>query len=67
MIHIKRFIDRVSMLESRQSKDFVMTISDARLLRDELSKILVDMVNLSNEAKNIEEPILKLEVRGGKF
>lgn len=67
MIHIKRFIDRVSMLESRQSKDFVMTISDARLLRDELSKILVDMVNLSNEAKNIEEPILKFEVRGGKF
>lgn len=67
MIHIKRFIDRVSMLESRQSKDFVMTISDARLLRDELSKILVDMVNLSNEAKNIEEPILKFEVRGSKF
>ena len=36
MIHIKRFIDRVSVVESKHGKDFVMPIIEARGLRDEL-------------------------------
>ena len=30
MIHIKRFIDRVSVVESKHGKDFVMPIIEAR-------------------------------------
>ena len=43
MIHIKRFIDKVSVLESRQSKDLIIPISEARGLRDELAKLLADL------------------------
>ena len=39
-MHIKRFIDRVSNIESRQGKDVVIPLSDARGLRDELAKLL---------------------------
>jgi hypothetical protein len=67
MIHIKRFIDRVSMVESKQGKDFVMPIIEARGLRDELAKILVDQYQLNSEKKPDEEPVIKVEIKGGSF
>jgi hypothetical protein len=42
MLQIKRFIDKVSVMESRQGKDVVIPISEARILRDELSKLIID-------------------------
>lgn len=67
MIHIKRFIDRVSMIESKQGKDFVMPIIEARGLRDELAKLLADKYQLNQESKPDEEPVIKLEIKGGSF
>lgn len=67
MINIKRFIERVSVLESKQGKDFVMPIAEARALRDELAKLLADQYQLNNEKKSQEEPIIKLEIKGGSF
>ena len=40
MIYIKKFIDKVSYVESKQNKDLVMPVADARGLRDELAKLL---------------------------
>jgi hypothetical protein len=67
MIHIKRFIDRVSMIESKQGKDFVMPIIEARGLRDELAKLLADQYKNLNEKKPEEEPVIKVEIKGGSF
>jgi len=67
MIYIKRFVDRVSLLESKQSKDFVIPISEARGLRDELTKILADCYAQSQDKKPIEEPNIKIEFKGGTF
>jgi hypothetical protein len=65
-MHIKRFIDRVSNIESRQGKDVVIPLSDARGLRDELAKLLVDHYEISDVKKNTSE-IIQLELVGGKF
>jgi len=65
-MHIKRFIDRVSNIESRQGKDVVIPLSDARGLRDELAKLLVDHYEISDAKKNTSE-IIQLELVGGKF
>jgi len=65
-MHIKRFIDRVSNIESRQGKDVVIPLSDARGLRDELAKLLVDHYEISDVKKNSSE-IIQLELVGGKF
>lgn len=66
MIHIKRFIDRIAHVESRQGKDVVITLTDARALRDELSKLLVDNYKLlEGAAKQVET--IQVEVTGGKF
>lgn len=66
MIHIKKFIDRMSVMESRKNKDLVMTMEDARGLRDEVSKLLVDLHELSSNSKNNSE-VIEVEIKGGTF
>ena len=65
-MHIKRFIDRVSNIESRQGKDVVIPLSDARGLRDELAKLLVDHYEVTEGKKNTSE-VIQVEIVGGKF
>ena len=66
MIHIKRFIDRVASIESRQGKDVVIPLSDARGLRDEIAKLLVDHYEVTEGKKNTSE-VIQVELVGGKF
>ena len=66
MIHIKRFIDRVANIESKQGKDVVIPLSDARGLRDELAKLLADHYE-SNEGKKNTSEVIQVELVGGKF
>jgi hypothetical protein len=66
MIHIKRFIDRVANIESRQGKDVIIPLSDARGLRDELAKLLVDHYESTEGKKNTSE-VIQVELVGGKF
>ena len=66
MIHIKRFIDKVSIMENKQGKDVVIPIGEARGLRDELSKLIVDNYELL-QTKSTVEPILQVEINGGRF
>jgi hypothetical protein len=56
---LKRFIDRVSLMDSRNSRDLVLSADEARKLRDEIAKLLVDRA--SNTV--VEE----VTVRGGRF
>jgi hypothetical protein len=64
MIQIKRFIDKVATIESRQGKDVVIPLSDARGLRDELAKLLIDQYEMK---KNAPEEVVQIQVTGGKF
>jgi hypothetical protein len=63
MMHINRFIDKVSLAEARRTKDVVLPIAEARGLRDEVAKLLVDLNNHSNK---LEETI-QIEITGGSF
>lgn len=66
MIHVKRFIDKVSIMESKQGKDVVIPIVEARGLRDELSKLLVDNYELL-QTKVAIDPVIQVEINGGRF
>jgi len=66
MIYIKKFIDKVSLLESKMNKDVILPITDARGLRDEISKLLSDLHD-SNAKKEKVEEVIKVEITGGKF
>jgi hypothetical protein len=68
MIHIKRFIDKMSLVESKQSKDVVLPISDARGLRDEVTKLLSDLHELSQTGKStVNDEVIQVEIKGGSF
>jgi len=65
-MYIKKFIDRVSLGESKQSRDIVLPISEARFLRDELSKLLADNNDLLQNKTSVD-PVFQVEINGGKF
>jgi hypothetical protein len=66
MIHIKKFLDIVSHLDSRKAKDLVLPMQDARGLRDEIAKLLTDLHEINNKT-NSKEEVIKVEITGGKF
>jgi hypothetical protein len=68
MLNIKRFIDKVAVAESKQTKDLVLPMSDARGLRDEISKLLSDLYDLSQDQNAAKEnEIVQVEIKGGSF
>ena len=64
-MHIKRFIDKVSAMESKQNKDIVIPMIDARGLRDDIAKLLADLHLLTREQKKDE--VIQVELTGGSF
>lgn len=65
MINIKRFIDKVSSMEGRQSRDVVMPIAEARALRDEIAKLIIDKYTDSPAPQ--ADVVTEVEVKGGKW
>ena len=54
------------MIESKQGKDVVIPIVDARGLRDEVSKLLSELYDLKSNQEQKQETI-EVEIKGGKF
>jgi hypothetical protein len=61
MNHIKKFIDRIAMAESRNVREVIMPLQEARELRDELTKVLLDQRN------NKTEEVIEVVMRGGNY
>lgn len=61
MVHIKKFIDRVSLLDSQTSRSLILSANDARMLRDELAKLLADIAVQKTESE------VNVNVIGGKW
>ena len=66
MVHIKKFLDKITHLESTKTKDVVMPLNEARGLRDEIAKLLSDYYAL-NESNSKKEEVIKVEIKGGGF
>lgn len=63
MSQIKKFIDKITYAEARQSKDIIMSVTEAKELRDEVMKILVD----SNSASKGQEETIEVVMKGSKW
>ena len=66
MIQINRFIEKVSLSEGRKIRDVVLTLEEARGLRDELSKLLSDLYD-KNQNSSKKEELIKVQITGGTF
>jgi hypothetical protein len=54
MSHIKKFIDKIATNESRGAREIIIPLPDAKLLRDEITKLLLDQRDTSNTTEKIE-------------
>lgn len=61
MTQIKKFIDRIQMAEARNTREVIMPLQEAKELRDELTKILLDQ----RDRKSDE--VVEVVMRGGTF
>ena len=61
MSQIKQFIDKISLMEGRQAREVVLPINDAKELRDEIMKILLD------QKEQNKDEIINVVINGGKW
>ena len=65
-IHINKFIDRIKANESRSQRDFIMTMSEAKDLHADITKLLLSLQVLLEERKPAQ-PTTNVELNGGSF
>ena len=64
MVNIKRYLDRVSAMDSNPGKNVVIPIQEARALRDEIIKLMADKLS---EKLNMPQETIEVQLGGGKF
>lgn len=62
MSYIKKFVDKISVMEGRQAREVVLPISDAKELRDEILKILLDQ-----RGQNTQPEVIEVVMNGSKW
>lgn len=65
-LHINRFVDKIKALESRNQRDFTMTMNEARDLHADITKLLLCLHELSMTPPKTSE-ITTVELAGGSF
>lgn len=67
-LHINRFIDRLRSAESRQLRDITLTVSEARDLHADITKLLLAIETLREQpTQNSASMPSSIEIDGGDF
>jgi hypothetical protein len=65
-VHLQKFVDRVRGHEARGSRDFVMSMSDAKDLHADITRLLLTLQTLQENIK-AEEEAITVQIGGGQF
>lgn len=65
-LHINRFIDNIKAHESRNARDFTMSMRDAKDLHADITKLLLALQTMHDQAAQSEE-VITVELNGGTF
>jgi hypothetical protein len=63
MSYIKKFVDKIAVMEGRQAREVVLPMPDAKLLRDEVLKILLDQ----REQTSKQPEVIEVVMNGNKW
>lgn len=66
MIFIKKFLDKISAIEGRNTRDLIISLDDARGLRDDINKLIIENYDLLKQDKKTE-PVIQVELSGEKW
>jgi len=66
-LHINRFIDRIKAAESRQQRDIILSITEARDLHADITKLLLVLQALQEPTNNSNTDVITVSMDGGNF
>ena len=67
-MHIQKFVDRVRGFESRGSKDYIMSMQEAKDLHADLTLLLLELQNLRLQlVEKAQQDSITVEIAGGGF
>lgn len=67
-LHINRFIDNIKAHESRNARDFLIPMRDAKDLHADITKLLLVLTDLQSKVQALQqESIITVEVAGRDF
>jgi len=66
-LHINRFIDRIKAAESRQQRDIILSIVEARDLHADITKLLLVLQALQEPTDNPNTDVITVSMDGGNF
>ena len=67
-LHLKKFNDRVKVMNQTNSKDLNLSAAEARQLQADIFDLLTkinDLVNIKQQTA--AEPVIQVNMQGGKF
>lgn len=67
-LHLQKFVDRVQGFEARGIKDFTMSMTDAKALHADLTRLLIELQTLREvRSTQATEEVIRVDVTGGSF
>jgi hypothetical protein len=67
-LHLQKFVDRVRGHEARGSKDFVMTLAEAKDMHADITRLLLELHDLREQvSKPATEEVITVQIGGGSF
>ncbi len=67
-MHLQRFVDRVRGAEARGLRDFTMSMTDAKDLHADITRLLIELETLRTQSvKQAKDEVITIEVGGGTF
>ena len=67
MINLQKFIDRVQSQDLRGQKDFIMSMSDAKAMHADLTRLLLEFQTLKQATLEPKEEVISVTMTGGSF
>jgi hypothetical protein len=65
MIHINNFVDKIKFFESKNNKDFIMSMREAKDLHADITKLLLVLQTLQEKnSSSINDKNINVELRG---
>jgi hypothetical protein len=65
-LHINRFVDSIKAHESRNARDFTMSMRDAKDLHSDITKLLLTLQGMREQQAAAPE-VITVELTGGNF
>jgi hypothetical protein len=66
--HLLKFIERVQGYDSRGSKDFIMSMADAKNLHADITRLLLELNDLrETRTQTAQDSVISVQMDGGSF